>query len=129
MRIGLDNVMGYVVGTKSWTDNGGKLETAKNIDLDKFKKVMDDSAIIDVRGASEFNTAHIKGAQNVFVGTIYDHLNLIPKDKQVVIHCQGGDRSAIAYSILAKEGYTKIANYAAGMNEWIKDNPTISNEK
>ncbi|MEZ7499396.1 MBL fold metallo-hydrolase [Flavobacterium sp. Arc3] len=129
MRIGLDNVMGYVVGTKSWTDYGGKLETAKNIDLHKFKEVMDDSVIIDVRGASEFNTAHIKEAQNVFVGTIYDHLNLIPKDKQVVIHCQGGDRSAIAYSILAKEGYTKIANYSAGMNEWVKDNPTISHEK
>jgi hypothetical protein len=40
-----------------------------------------------MRGASEFNTAHIKGRK----GTIYDNLNLIPKDKQlVVIHCQGG---------------------------------------
>jgi hypothetical protein len=38
-----------------------------------------------MRGASEFNTAHIKGRK----GTIYDNLNLIPKDKQlVVIHCQ-----------------------------------------
>jgi hypothetical protein len=28
---------------QTWTDNVGKLETAKNIDLNKFKKVMDDS--------------------------------------------------------------------------------------
>lgn len=87
MRVGLDNVLGYVVGTKSWTDKGEKLVTETVIDLKKFKEVMNDSIIIDVRGVSEFNKAHIKGAKNVFVGTIYDHLNLIPKDKQVIIHC------------------------------------------
>jgi hypothetical protein len=30
-------------------DSVGKLETAKNIDLNKFKEVMDDSVIIDER--------------------------------------------------------------------------------
>jgi phage host-nuclease inhibitor protein Gam len=33
------------------------------------------------------------------------------------------------FYFLAKEGYTKISNYTAGMNEWIKDNPTISEQK
>jgi hypothetical protein len=40
-----------------------------------------------MRGASEFNTAHIKGIK-MYWGTIYDHLNLIPKDKQLVIQVE-----------------------------------------
>jgi hydroxyacylglutathione hydrolase len=37
----------------------------------------------------------------------------------VVIHCQGGDRASIAYSLLVKEGFTNVTNYSPGMNEWV----------
>ena len=36
-----------------------------------------------------------------------------------MIHCQGGDRAAIAYSILVKNGFKNIVNYSGGMNEWL----------
>jgi len=74
-----------------------------------------------LRGVAEFNTSHIPGAENVFVGTIEQNLDKISKDRRVVIHCQGGDRAAIAYSILAKHGYNNVLNYSGGMNEWIKE--------
>jgi hydroxyacylglutathione hydrolase len=54
------------------------------------------------------------------VGTLPQHLNQIPKDKEVVIHCQGGDRAAIGYSLLAKQGFTNIRNFSAGMNRWVQ---------
>jgi NAD(P) transhydrogenase subunit alpha len=64
------------------------------------------------------------GADNIFVGTILQNLDKVSKDKQIVIHCQGGDRAAIGHSVLEKAGFQNIKNYSAGMNEWVnKGNP------
>lgn len=129
MRIGLDNIYGYVPSTKTWLETGGSLEKANVITLAEFKPLLADKdlEIIDVRNATEFNAGHIDGAKHVFVGTILDNLDKISKDKKVVIHCQSGARAAIAYSLLAKNGYKNVLNYSGGMNEWINEgNPIVS---
>ena len=121
MRIGMDKIMGFIPSTDTYTAQGGELSTVKNIDFDQFVKAVNDqnSDIIDLRGVSEYNSGHIEGATNVFVGTILENLERVPKVGNVIIHCQGGDRASIAYSLLVKEGYTNITNYAPGMNEWL----------
>jgi hydroxyacylglutathione hydrolase len=58
-----------------------------------------------------------KGADNVFVGTLVNNLNKISKDKKLLIHCQGGDRAAIA--CLCKKWIYKATKYSPGMNEWV----------
>ena len=129
MRIGLDNIMGYVPSTKSWTEVGGTLEKANVISLAEFKPMLDANnlQVIDVRNETEYKAGHIKEAEHIFVGKLLDNLDKIQKDKKVVIHCQGGDRSAIAYSLLAKNGFKNIQNYSAGMNEWVNEgNPVVS---
>ena len=129
MRIGLDNIMGYVPSTKSWTEVGGTLEKANVISLAEFKPMLDANnlQVIDVRNETEYKAGHIKEAVHIFVGKLLDNLDKIQKDKKVVIHCQGGDRSAIAYSLLAKNGFKNIQNYSAGMNEWVNEgNPVVS---
>lgn len=130
MRIGLDNVIGYVDNPNDWAQKTGKqLETANVITLDEFQslKQQNNLQVVDLRGVSEYNTAHIAGADNVFVGTIEKNLDKVSKDRKVVIHCQGGDRATIAYSLLAKHGYHNVLNYNGGMNEWINEgNPVIS---
>jgi hydroxyacylglutathione hydrolase len=121
MRIGLDNIMGYVASTDAYVQAGGKLETVKIVDTDTFKKVLEEPnvQVVDLRGATEFKSGHIKNADHVFVGTLLKNLDKISKDKKVVIHCQGGDRATIGYSLLAREGYNNVLNYSASMNEWI----------
>jgi len=118
MRIGLDNILGYIPTVSVYK---GTLQTAKMIDYDDFKVKLSDSntQVIDLRGVAEYNAGHVKGSENVFVGTILQNTDKISKDKNVVIHCQGGDRASIAYSLLVKEGYTNISNYSLGMNEWV----------
>jgi hydroxyacylglutathione hydrolase len=54
---------------------------------------------VDLRCFPEYNAGHIKGADNVFVGL---NLDKVSKDKKVVIHCQGGDRASIGYSVSYK---------------------------
>ena len=121
MRIGLDNIMGYIPSTQSYTATGGTLKSAKTLNYDDFKTALKDqnTQIIDLRGVTEYNAGHVKGADNVFVGTIMNNIDKISKDKKVIIHCQGGDRASIAYSLLTKEGFENIYNYSPGMSEWI----------
>lgn len=128
MRIGLDNIYGYISDVN---DLGIALQAADVIAIDEFKTYInnEDVQIIDVRGVSEYEAGHIEGANHVFVGTLPDHLDKISKDKQVIIHCQGGDRSAIAYSILAGNGFKNVKNFSGGMNEWLaSEGKTIASE-
>src|SRR3546814_13109510 len=106
MRIGLDNSLGYISDVNV---TGLELQTSDVISLEEFKTYIgeDNVQIVDVRGASEYEAGHVEGAENVFVGTLPGNLDKISKDKQVVIHCQAGDRSAIAYSILVTNGDRK----------------------
>lgn len=127
MRIGLDHIQGYVPSTNTWEEHGGTLETVNQISLEEFKTLQQDKnvQIVDLRGVSEYNAGHIKGADNVFVGTLVNNMDQISKDKKVVIHCQGGDRAAIAYSLLARNGYKNVLNYSPGMNEWMNQNNAV----
>lgn len=118
MRIGLDNAYGYISEVK---DLGIALQTADVVSLEEFKTYInkEEVQIIDVRGASEYEAGHIDGAENVFVGTLSENLDKISRGKPVVIHCQSGDRSAIAYSILRRNGFENVKNFSGGMKEWL----------
>lgn len=118
MRIGLDNVYGFI------SDIDGldvTLETTEIIDMEEFKTYLnrEDVQVIDVRGEAEYNTNHIDVAAHNFVGTLEDNLDKVSRDKQLVIHCQSGYRSAIACSLLRKHGFDKVKDYSGGMAEWV----------
>ena len=127
MRIGLDNIFGYVPSTKVWTESGGSLQKANVISLNETKELINNNGVqvVDLRGASEFNSGHIAKAENVFVGSLPENLDKVSKDKKVIIHCQGGDRASIAYSILAKNGYDNVVNFSGGINEWVNEGEAI----
>lgn len=126
MRIGMDNIYGYISDVK---DLGIELQTADIISLEEFKMCMvkDDVQVVDVRGTTEYEAGHIEGADHVFVGTLPGNLDKISKNKQVIIYCQAGDRSAIAYSVLAGNGFRNVKNFSNGMKEWLAtDGKTIA---
>ena len=118
MRIGLDNVKGFISSTDSYN---GDLEKVNFVSIEETIAMKDKGTlVVDLRGASEYKEGHIEGAINVYFGTIEDNLDKIPKDKPVVVHCQSGHRASIGYSALVKNGYTNILNFSGGMNEWLK---------
>lgn len=126
MRIGLDRIAGFISDVNL---PGIKLEQADVINIEEFKTYLgkEEVQIVDVRGKTEYEEGHVEGAENVFVGTLPQNLDKISRDKQVVIHCQSGDRSAIAYSLLKKNGFNHVKNYSGGMKEWReKGNPVTS---
>ena len=124
MRIGLDNVYGYITEVDSLDI---ELQTTEIIDIEEFKTYLnrDDVQVIDVRGETDYKTNCIEGADNVFVGALEDNLDKISKDKQLVIHCQSGFRSTIACSLLRRNGYDKIKDFSGGMNEWMANGVSV----
>ena len=125
MRIGMDQMLGYI---EDVNDFGLDLLTSDIIDINEFKTYIerDDVQIVDVRNKTEYEVAHIQNADNIFVGTLEDHLDEISKDKTVIIHCQSGDRAAIAYSLLRKNGFERVKNFSDGMREWLANNGKTS---
>jgi hydroxyacylglutathione hydrolase len=129
MRIGLDNVYGYIENVDIWSELGNTLEKAKVISIDEFDTLAKNNGIqiVDLRGVSEYNAGHVPKADNVFVGTLQENLDKISKEKTTVIYCQSGDRTTIGYSLLAKNGFKNILNYSGGMSEWSnKGKPVVS---
>ncbi|MGH2622606.1 MAG: MBL fold metallo-hydrolase [Sphingobacterium sp.] len=118
MRIGLDNIYGFISDIKGY---GIALAQADGIDMDEFEEALakEGIQILDVRNEKEFSAGHIQGAIHGFVGKLNAELSKLDKTKEIVLHCQAGDRSTIAYSVLKKNGFGKVKNYAGGMREWI----------
>jgi hydroxyacylglutathione hydrolase len=119
MRIGLDNIYGFITPAQL-AEFEGALESYTPIDKEAVKAKLEKGnvQVIDVRGIAEYKKGHIEGADNLFLGKLYQNLDKVSKDKSVIIHCQSGGRAAIAYSILKANGFDNIENYAGGWNDW-----------
>jgi phage shock protein E len=65
--------------------------------------------IIDVRTPGEFAGGHAEGAINVPMNELSRIETIQPeKDKQLIVHCAAGVRSAKAVETFKQMGYTKI---------------------
>ena len=119
MRIGLDNVLGYISDVDSV---GIELQKADIIGIDEFKTYLnrDDIQVVDLRSSTEYKAGHIDGVPQIFIGTLPQNLDKISKSKTIIVHCQSGDRATIGYSLLKKFGFKNVKNYAGSMNEWLK---------
>lgn len=128
MSIGLDNIYGYISDVEKL---GLELQTGDYIGYEEFKTYVGkpNVQIVDVRGNGEYKTGHIPGSDHVFIGTLPDNLEKIDKDKEIIVHCQSGTRSTIAYSILRKNGFEKVKNFCGGWQEWNDKKETDQNKK
>jgi hydroxyacylglutathione hydrolase len=117
--IGIDAVAGYfdvaAIGAA-----GATLQTIAQIsgrDLAP-RLAAGEIAVIDVRGAGEWQAGHLPGAIHIPLGHLPDRLAEIPRDTPVVVQCQGGGRSSIAASLLERLGVTNVINLAGGYRDW-----------
>ncbi len=78
------------------------------------------ATILDVRARSEFAEGHLPRAVNIPLAELQKRIAEVPAG-HVVVHCQGGARSAMAASILQRSGRTDVANMGAGFSEWQRE--------
>ena len=87
----------------------------KNINLKKAVKTINTSTnliLLDVRTAEEYSSGNIPNSINIDVlsSDFKSKIELLDKNKEYLIYCRSGNRSTIASSIMATNGFTKIYN-------------------
>ncbi|WP_353710309.1 MBL fold metallo-hydrolase [Arthrobacter sp. K5] len=110
VRVGIDNVAGYVTGIEGLPTFTPKLIQPE--DLDGFEPVM----VLDVRNRTEHTAGHIPGSHQLSGGRLMWHLDEVPADGTIVTYCQSGVRNSVAASALRRAGYDVVeldGSYAA----------------
>ena len=122
--IGLDRVAGTLGADAlaAWTAAGHRLETVAQMAPAEAAAMLvrGDATVIDVRGRAEWEAGHLPGVQNIPVGYLAERLDELPTDRPVVVHCQGGARSAIAVSVLQARGRKNVVNLVGGYAAWVQ---------
>lgn len=123
--IGLDKITGYFTDSvvTGKTETMGAVTTADVEDL----LTQDDVQIVDVRNGSEWQEGHIPGVPNIPLAQLQDRMDEVPRDKRIVLHCQGGGRSAIGASVLKAAGFD-VVNVLGGFDEWEKSGREVEKE-
>jgi rhodanese-related sulfurtransferase len=87
--------------------------------LDHQSSHPDHLFVLDVRTPQEYAEGHVPGAVNVPQEQLASRLAEVPKDKDVVIYCRSGRRSALAADVLAANGYSRLSHLEGDMNAWV----------
>jgi adenylyltransferase/sulfurtransferase len=74
--------------------------------------------LLDVREPNEFRIGRIPGSTLIPLGEVPQRVNEIPRDREIVVHCKMGARSARAASFLRQQGYKSVKNLKGGILDW-----------
>lgn len=80
----------------------------------------DDSLLIDVREKNEIKDAAIAEYKHIPLGSVSGRLSELNKykDKDIIVYCRSGHRSASACRTLTNNGFEKIHNLKGGIMAW-----------
>jgi hydroxyacylglutathione hydrolase len=128
IRVGLDNIRGYLSGDiAAWIDAGKELAHIPQCSAHEAhaelgasphpNTTLTSAALLDVRSDTEWSGGHIAGAIHIMLGDLPSRIVEVPTAKLFVL-CGSGYRSSIATSILAAHGFHNLVNIDGGMAAW-----------
>lgn len=90
-----------------------------------------DFVLIDVREPYEHENGIVPGAKAVPRGFLELKIgNLVPDtNKEVIIYCAGGNRSALSAKTLQDMGYTNVSSMAGGFGDWQHEGYPVAQKK
>jgi rhodanese-related sulfurtransferase len=127
-RIGLDNVAGYLAGgMNALVSRDDLVERTERITAPALAEWLAGGRsdlgakpmVVDVRTAAEYGGGHVAGSVNIPLTHLEERLAEIPAGRPVVVHCEGGYRSAIAASLLQHLGRAETRDLVGGFKAWL----------
>lgn len=95
------------------------IEEISATDLKRRMDAGDDIQLIDVRQPDEWAFTKIEGAKLIPLGEILSRMNEIDENRETVIHCKAGMRSARAVEALQRAGFKgDLKNLKGGITAW-----------
>lgn len=116
-RVGYDYTIGYLKdGFDAWKNAGKEVDHIESISADALADIAKKKEIniLDVRKKSEYDSEHVKDAENAPLDYINDSMLLVDKNKTYYVHCAGGYRSMIFVSTLRARGYHNLIDVKGG---------------
>lgn len=107
------------------SDAAAEAVTDSTITAQDLKELIDSGKefhLVDVREPAEFEIVRIPGAVLVPKGEILsgEALSTFPQDKQVVLYCKSGIRSAEALAALKAAGFVDAVHVQGGVTAWTR---------
>ncbi|MBU6311612.1 MAG: adenylyltransferase/sulfurtransferase MoeZ [Actinomycetales bacterium] len=109
------------------SDAAAEAARDSTISVHELKEMLDarergerDFVLIDVREPIEWEIATIDGAEFIPKGEFLDGsaLEKLPQDRQIVLHCKVGGRSAEVLAVLHGAGFSDAIHVGGGINAW-----------
>jgi sulfur-carrier protein adenylyltransferase/sulfurtransferase len=105
-------------------------ESIPHISAIELKQRLDqgeDIQIVDVREAHELAIAKMPGTIHIPLGQVVSRMSEIDPNRETVVHCKMGGRSAAAIAALKRAGFTgSLTNLTGGIIAWSRDvDPSI----
>jgi len=131
IRVGLDKVAGFVDARDASTLSSLGNATLESIDIATARRRWDsgEAVVLDVRNGGEWRHGHIPGALHVPASRLAAALDSVPRDKPLLVHCAGGNRSVAASSVLLANGFTRVSDIADGFDGWEQAGCPIDKEQ
>ena len=98
--------------------------TIDEITVRELKAKLDnkeDFQLIDVREPVELEICRIDGSVNIPMRDIISEEKKLDCNKEYIIHCRSGHRSADVVEFLKNTGHKKVKNLKGGILEWIRE--------
>lgn len=72
--------------------------------------IKEGALLVDVRTPAEYAAGHVKGSVNVPLDKVRSQLSKFKNQKNIIVCCQSGGRSAQAKVVLEKNGFANVIN-------------------
>ncbi|MDV6376119.1 rhodanese-like domain-containing protein [Deinococcus arenicola] len=82
------------------------------------QRVHQGAVLVDVREQYEYDEVHAEGAMLLPLSELESRFAELPKDKELVMICRSGARSAKAGEYLMQNGYENVVNLGGGTVAW-----------
>jgi rhodanese-related sulfurtransferase len=81
--------------------------------------VTPETYLLDVREDDEWAAGHIDGAVHIPMSGLLARIAEVPKDRDVVVVCKVGSRSAQVTAYLRQQGWETVRNLDGGLVSWV----------
>ena len=85
----------------------------------------DKPIILDVREPWEIVTASIPGTVNIPMGEIPSRLGELDPNREIIVMCHHGVRSAQIAMYLGRSGFSRVLNLTGGIDDWSEVDPSV----
>ena len=95
-------------------------------ELNKKISNKEEFILLDVRTDSEYYLSNIEGSVHIPMNNVPNKLDSLDSNKEIIVQCKSGVRSARICEFLLQNGYSNIKNLHGGIVAWAEQiDPSI----